>query len=127
MKRIRKISKKYPALENETLYEVKKSNSEGQTQLNNMMTKPLMMLSSLENEETTNSMKEQMLSSMPANIPEQQKIAMQNMELIDIIKQMPKEQIDKMLETVNEKLDNMQNSILEQAAIQQVKKKNIKQ
>ena len=67
-------------------------------------------------------MKEQMLSSMSANIPEQQKITMQNMELIDIIKQMPKEQVDKMLETVNEKLDNMQNSILEQAAIQQVKK-----
>ena len=121
-KEYEKLVKKYPALENETLYEVKKSNSEGQTQLNNMMTKPLMMLSSLENEETANSMKEQMLSSMPANIPEQQKIAMQNMELIDIIKQMPKEQIDKMLETVNEKLDNMQNSILEQAAIQQVKK-----
>ena len=121
-KEYEKLVKKYSALENETLYEVKKLNSEEQTQLNNMMTKPLMMLSSLENEETANSMKEQMLSSMPANIPEQQKIAMQNMELIDIIKQMPKEQIDKMLETVNEKLDNMQNSILEQAAIQQVKK-----
>ena len=121
-KEYKKLVKKYSALENETLYEVKKLNSEEQTQLNNMMTKPLMMLSSLENEETANSMKEQMLSSMPANMPEQQKIAMQNMELIDIIKQMPKEQIDKMLETVNEKLDNMQNSILEQAAIQQVKK-----
>ena len=121
-KEYEKLVKKYPALENETLYEVKKLNSEEQTQLNNMMTKPLMMLSSLENEETANSMKEQMLSSMPANMPEQQKIAMQNMKLIDIIKQMPKEQIDKMLETVNEKLDNMQNSILEQAAIQQVKK-----
>ena len=121
-KEYEKLVKKYSALENETLYEVKKLNSEEQTQLNNMMTKPLMMLSSLENEETVNSMKEQMLSSMPANMPEQQKIAMQNMELIDIIKQMPKEQIDKMLETVNEKLDNMQNSILEQAAIQQVKK-----
>ena len=121
-KEYEKLVKKYPALENETLYEVKKLNSEEQTQLNNMMTKPLMMLSSLENEETSNSMKEQMLSSMPANMPEQQKIAMQNMELIDIIKQMPKEQVDKMLETVNEKLDNMQNSILEQAAIQQVKK-----
>ena len=121
-KEYEKLVKKYPALENETLYEVKKLNSEEQTQLNNMMTKPLMMLSSLENEETANSMKEQMLSSMSANIPEQQKIAMQNMELIDIIKQMPKEQVDKMLETVNEKLDNMQNSILEQAAIQQVKK-----
>ncbi len=121
-KEYEKLVKKYSALENETLYEVKKLNSEEQTQLNNMMTKPLMMLSSLENEETANSMKEQMLSSMPANMPEQQKIAMQNMELINIIKQMPKEQIDKMLETVNEKLDNMQNSILEQAAIQQVKK-----
>ena len=121
-KEYEKLVKKYPALENETLYEVKKLNSEEQTQLNNMMTKPLMMLSSLENEETANSMKEQILSSMPANMPEQQKIAMQNMELINIIKQMPKEQIDKMLETVNEKLDNMQNSILEQAAIQQVKK-----
>ena len=121
-KKYEKLVKKYSALENETLNEVKKLNSEEQTQLNNMMTKPLMMLSSLENEETANSMKEQMLSSMPANMPEQQKIAMQNMELIDIIKQMPKEQIDKMLETVNEKLDNMQNSILEQAAIQQVKK-----
>ena len=121
-KEYEKLVKKYPALENETLYEAKKLNSEEQTQLNNMMTKPLMMLSSLENEETANSMKEQMLSSMPANMPEQQKIAMQNMELMDIIKQMPKEQIDKMLETVNEKLDNMQNSILEQAAIQQVKK-----
>ena len=121
-KKYEKLVKKYSALENETLYEVKKLNSEEQTQLNNMMTKPLMMLSSLENEETANSMKEQMLSSMPANMPEQQKIAMQNMELIDIIKQMPKEQIDKMLETVNEKLDNMQNSISEQAAIQQVKK-----
>ena len=121
-KEYEKLVKKYQALENETLYEVKKLNSEEQTQLNNMMTKPLMMLSSLENEETANSMKEQMLSSMPANIPEQQKIVMQNMELIDVIKQMPKEQIDKMLETVNEKLDNMQNSILEQAAIQQVKK-----
>ena len=121
-KEYEKLVKKYPALENETLYEVKKLNSEEQTQLNNMMTKPLMMLSSLENEETSNSMKEQMLSSMSANIPEQQKITMQNMELIDIIKQMPKEQVDKMLETVNEKLDNMQNSILEQAAIQQVKK-----
>ena len=121
-KEYEKLVKKYSALENETLYEVKKLNSEEQTQLNNMMTKPLMMLSSLENEETANSMKEQMLSSMPANMPDQQKIAMQNMELIDIIKQMPKEQIDKMLETVNEKLVNMQNSILEQAAIQQVKK-----
>ena len=41
--------------------------------------------------------------------------------MISTTKQMPKEQIDKMLETVNQKLDDMQESILEQAAIQEVK------
>ena len=78
-----KLVKKYPALENETLYRIKKISKSEQDELASLMAKPLMMLS------TT--------------------------------KQMPKEQIDKMLETVNQKLDDMQESILEQAAIQEVK------
>ena len=81
------------------------------------MAKPLMMLSTLENEETAEQMKKQMLSQMQ----EQQKAMLQNMSLMEIIKQMPKEQLDQMLETVNQKLDDMQESILEQAAIQEVK------
>ena len=84
-----KIVKKYPALENEVLYKIKKLNSNEQEDLDLLMAKPLMMLSTLEN--------------------------------MGIIKQMPKEQLDKMLETVNQKLDDMQESILEQAAIQEVK------
>lgn len=78
-----KLVKKYPALENETLYRIKKISKSEQDELDSLMAKPLMMLS------TT--------------------------------KQMPKEQLDKMLETVNQKLDDMQESILEQAAIQEVK------
>ena len=78
-----KLVKKYPALENETLYRIKKISRSEQDELDSLMAKPLMMLS------TT--------------------------------KQMPKEQLDKMLETVNQKLDDMQESILEQAAIQEVK------
>ena len=78
-----KLVKKYPAIENETLYRIKKISKSEQDELDSLMAKPLMMLS------TT--------------------------------KQMPKEQIDKMLETVNQKLDDMQESILEQAAIQEVK------
>lgn len=78
-----KLVKKYPALENETLYRIKKISKSEQDELDSLMAKPLMMIS------TT--------------------------------KQMPKEQIDKMLETVNQKLDDMQESILEQAAIQEVK------
>ena len=78
-----KLVKKYPALENESLYRIKKISSSEQEELDSLMAKPLMMLS--------------------------------------VTKQMPKEQLDQMLETVNQKLDDMQESILEQAAIQEVK------
>ena len=124
-----KLVKKYPALENEALYKIKKLSSSEQEDLDSVMAKPLMMLSTLENEETSEQMKQQMLEQMSASaqtqvnaqMSEQQKAAMQNMSLMEIIKQMPKEQLDKMLETVDQKLDDMQESILEQAAIQEVK------
>lgn len=124
-----KLVKKYPALENEVLYKIKKISSSKQEDLDSVMAKPLMMLSTLENEETSEQMKQQMLEQISASaqtqvnaqMSEQQKSAMQNMSLMEIIKQMPKEQLDKMLETVNQKLDDMQESILEQAAIQEVK------
>ena len=112
-----KLVKKYPVLENESLYKIKKISSSEQDELDSLMAKPLMMLSTLENEETAEQMKKQMLSQMQ----EQQKAMLQNMSLMEIIKQMPKEQLDQMLETVNQKLDDMQESILEQAAIQEVK------
>lgn len=112
-----KLVKKYPALENESLYRIKKISSSEQDELDSLMAKPLMMLSTLENEETAEQMKKQMISQMQ----EQQKAMLQNMSLMEIIKQMPKEQLDQMLETVNQKLDDMQESILEQAAIQEVK------
>ena len=112
-----KLVKKYPVLENEALYRIKKISGSEQDELDLIMAKPLMMLSTLENEETAKQMKQQMLSQ----VPEQQKAMLQNMSLMEIIKQMPKEQIDKMLETVNQKLDDMQDSILQQAAIQEVK------
>lgn len=78
-----KLVKKYPALENESLYRIKKISSSEQDELDSLMAKPLMILS--------------------------------------VTKQMPKEQLDQMLETVNQKIDDMQESILEQAAIQEVK------
>ena len=78
-----KLVKKYPALENETLYRIKKISGSEQDELDSLMAKPLMILS--------------------------------------VTKQMSKEQLDQMLETVNQKIDDMQESILEQAAIQEVK------
>ena len=112
-----KLVKKYPALENESLYKIKKISSSEQDELDSLMAKPLMLLCTLENEDTAEQMKQQLLTQ----VPEPQKVMLQNMSLIEIIKQMPKEQLDQMLETVNQKIDDMQESILEQAAIQEVK------
>lgn len=80
-----KLVEEYPALENENLYQITKLNSDQQENLNNIMAKPLMVVSYLSDE------------------------------------QMPQEQLNVMLAQVNEQLDAMQDSILEQAAIQEVK------
>lgn len=120
-KEYEKLVKQYPALENEALYKIKKLSNEEKEELNTVMAKPLMIISYLENEEMSSQIKEQMLSNLPQNTPEQQKIAMANMNIMDIIKQMPEEQLSTMLSEINRQLDSMQDSILEQAAIQEVK------
>ena len=58
-KEYEKLVKKYPALENEALYKIKKVNKNEQNELNSIMAKPLMIISMLENEETSEQMKEQ--------------------------------------------------------------------
>ena len=120
-KEYEKLIKEYPALENETLYKIKKLSKEEKENLNEIMAKPLIIIGYMDNEEMSTQMKSQILAELPANIPEMQKQVMENMELIDIIKQMRQEQLKTMFLEINKQLDNMQDSILEQAAIQQVK------
>ena len=91
-KNYEKLVKEYPALENETLYKIKKLSNEEKDNLNSVMAKPLMIVSYLNNEEMASQMK-----------------------------QMPQEQANSILSKINEQLNEMQDSILEQAAIQEVK------
>lgn len=86
-----KLVKKYPALENETLYELNKISNTEKEELNTIMTKPLMITAYLNNEEMATQIKTQLISNPT------------------------------MLSSINEKIDSMQDSILEQAAIQEVK------
>lgn len=116
-KEFEKLQKKYPALENETLYKIKKLSKEENEKLNLSIAKPLMMISYLDNEELSKQIKDQML----VNLPEQQKAVLTNVKLIEIIKQMPEEQLQTMFAKIDEKLANMEDSILDQAAIQEVK------
>ncbi len=59
-----KYIKKYPKLETEDLYLRKNLNKEEQQLLGNLMEKPLMAISSLENEETMVNLKNQMLENV---------------------------------------------------------------
>ena len=86
-----KLVKKYPALENEKLYELNKISNSEKEELNSIMTKPLMITAYLNNEEMATQIKTQLISNPT------------------------------MLSSINEKIDSMQDSILEQAAIQEVK------
>lgn len=116
-KEYEKLVKKYPLLETEEIYKQNKLKEEEQSSLNEKMTKPLMLLTTITSEETEEALKAQILQ----NVPEPQKSMMQNMTLMDILKSMPQEQLDQMLEEVNKKLDGMMGTVLDQAAIAAVK------
>ncbi len=116
-KEYEKLVKKYPLLETEEIYKQNKLKEEEQSSLNEKMTKPLMLLTTITSEETEEALKAQILQ----NVPEPQKSMMQNMTLMDILKSMPQEQLAQMLEEVNKKLDGMMGTVLDQAAIAAVK------
>ena len=111
----------YPVLENEAIYVLKEDISqEERDTLSQQMAKPLMMLASIEKEEVQNQLKEQMLSQME-NVPEEQKMLVAQMSFMDILKSMPESQLEEILSKVEEQLNGMSGSILEQAAITEIK------
>ena len=94
-------------------YEIKDLKDEQREELSDIMIKPVIIFSSLQSEEV----KAQILS----NVPEQQKAVFENMTIIEILKTMPEEQLEQMLKTTTEKIDQMQDSIKEQAGVANVK------
>ena len=116
-----KIVKKYLGkdykIEPNTIYILKDIKDDKKQELSSILATPLMEMSTIKDEQTASQMKEKILS----NMPEQQKIYIQNMSLIEIIRNMPEEQRTQLLEQFSEKIENMADSIKEQAAISSVK------
>ena len=110
---------KYPELENQQIYQLKKLSKEEKEELEDLMAKPLMIIYELNDEETQTKLKEQMLQNIDNNSNEY--IALSQMNVMDIIKSMPEETRETMLTEVNSKIDEMSDSILEQAAIEAIK------
>lgn len=109
--------KEYPALGNEEVYVLNKLNKDQKYNLEEMLKKPLVQVYLMQNDQ----MQEKIKESLFVNVPEPQKEAMKDMELMDILKTMPEENLEKITSNINEQIDNMQGTIVDQAAISSVK------
>ncbi len=118
-----KYLKKYPVLANEEVYILNDIKKEDKENLNEILTRPLMELYMTQNEEMSSMIKNQIIS----NMPNEQKAIFENMALIDILKKLPNESFDNIISNIDSKLDEMQGTIIDQAAISVVKEeyKNI--
>ena len=104
-------------IEPNTIYILNDIKDDKKQELSSILATPLMEMSTIKDEQTASQMKEKILSDMP----EQQKNYIQNMSLVEIIRNMPEEQRTQLLEQFSEKIENMADSIKEQAAISSVK------
>ena len=110
-------------VEPDTIYVLNEIDEEKEQELSKIMATPLMEFISVTNEQTQNQIKEKMTS----NMPEQEKTYVQNQELMLLIAQMPEEQREQMLGEFTKQVEQMSDSIKEQAAVSSVKQlyKNI--
>ena len=104
-------------IEENTVYILSELEKEEKEELAKLMVNPLMEMTTLQNEEVANQIKEQ----MTANMPEAQKQLIQSQDLMELIKNMPEEQKRSILEEFTNRINEMQDSIKEQVAISSVK------
>ena len=111
-----KILENY-SLENDNTYNIKSIKKTEREELSDLLIKPIIISQTIQNEETTSKIKEQIL----ANVPDEQKVMFENLTLLEIMEKMPQEQIKQMLNESTKQIDEMQDSIKKQAAIGYVK------
>ncbi len=104
-------------VENKNIYVLNELEEEEKTNLEGLIAGPIIEMTTITNEETANSLKEQIL----LNVPEQQKTYLENMSLLEIISQMPEEQMNQILNEATKQIESMSDSIKEQAAVGSVK------
>lgn len=116
-----KIVKKYIGKDKEispnSMYILKDIEKEQQESLSKEMTTPLLEYTTISNEETANKIKESML----AKVPEQQKVYLQSKSLEEILQVIPESQRKEILSQITTKINEMSDSIKEQAAVASVK------
>lgn len=108
-----KYLKDYPELKNESIYKLDTKKEENLDKLNDIFGKPMLIVSMLEL---------QGVSAVPGidnTVP--QGVDLSTVDPFEMLKMMPQEKIDSMLSNVDEKLENMPDSMITQAATSYVK------
>ena len=100
-----------------TIYILNDLEEEKENELLNIMVNPIMENSIITSEEKSNEIKEKIME----NIPEEQKQYIANMSALEIIKTLPQEQRNELLKQFSSQIDEMQDSIKQQAAIASIK------
>lgn len=101
---------KYKEFENITLYELNTINQEIIDDLSKIMGKPMLIISGLTGTgEETEAMKQGIIQNLP---PE-----MQNMDIFEVFKIMPQEQLSKVISGIDENISSMPESIVSQSAV----------
>lgn len=105
--------KKYPVLAEENIY-ILESSIENEDELNAILGKAFLIVSTLESDsDQTKELKTQITAGLP---PE-----MANLSLIELLTKMPEEQSKQILTSIDEKLSEMPENIMDQGAIKSVK------
>ena len=100
-----------------SLYVLKDLKDEERAQLEDKMVVPILEMTAVSNEEISGQIKAKILE----NASEPQKTYLQNMSLMEILSAMPEEQRDAMVSEFTKQVDEMADSIEDQAAVSAVK------
>ena len=104
-------------VESDTIYVLNELEENEKVNLEKVIAGPVIEATTITNEKTASVLKEQILAS----VPDAQRLYLENMTLLEIIKQMPEEQRTQMLGEATKQVDNMSDSIKQQAAVSSVK------
>lgn len=114
---VNKYLGKNKEVEPNNFYTLKDIGKEPMEELGKILTTPLLETTTISNPEKSSKIKE----AMTANMPQEQKVYLQNKSVEEILERMPQTQREEVVKEFTSKIVDMQDSIKEQAAVSSVK------
>ena len=118
--------KSYPLLKDEELYLLNTKNKDEIKKLDNLLSKPELIVSGLENNDKSSELiKQQMQNNMMSNMPQgniaNNSMNMENMDMFTLLESMPQTQKDNMIKEMDKKLVDLPETMISQGAVSFVK------